>query len=192
MIAVVDYGAGNIRSVANALERLALNYTITKDADSVYSASHVLFPGVGAAAAAMSALQQSELKEVLKQLQQPFLGICLGMQLMTDYSEEGVTPLLGLIEARTEVFKGQAKVPHMGWNSVYNTKGPLWNGIAEHSDFYFVHSYRVGSSPYCIGECDYVQAFNAALAKDNFFGVQFHPEKSGAQGAQLIKNFSEL
>lgn len=192
MIAVVDYNAGNTRSLMNRLQDLGIKATLTKDADVIAQASKVIFPGVGAAKAAMSSLQAADLEDCLKSYKKPFLGICLGMQLMGEHSEEGDQSLLGLLDFEVQEFKGVPKVPHMGWNSIFNLKGPLYKGLAEKADLYFVHSYYVPLGDFSSAGCNYGIDFSASLERDNFFGCQFHPEKSGRAGSLILKNFAAL
>jgi glutamine amidotransferase len=193
MIAVVKYNAGNIRSVINALHRLGADATVTDDPTLLREAEKVIFPGVGEASSAMRYLRERGLDEVLKNLNQPFLGICLGLQLMCKHSEEGDTECLGIFSEKVKRFpSSNEKVPHMGWNNCNELKGPLFNGISSDDDFYFVHSYYAELGSQTTAQCDYILPFSAALQKDNFHAVQFHPEKSAEVGQQLIKNFLEL
>jgi len=200
-IAVIDYGMGNLRSVAKALETVAPQQSIcvTADPQKIRAADRIVFPGVGAIRDCMAELQRLDLLPVLTDVAQnkPFLGICLGMQALLEHSEEnnGVAGI-GLFAGNVRYFDGAAKaglkVPHMGWNQVRQTqKHPLWQDIADNSRFYFVHSYYVAPSNAAdiAGESDYPEAFAAALARDNVFAVQFHPEKSQHAGLQLLKNF---
>ena len=192
MIAVVKYNAGNTRSVLNALHRLGVEAVVTDDAEQLRQADKVIFPGVGEAATAMQHLREHGLDSVLRQLQQPFLGICLGLQLMCEHSEEGDVPCLGIFNHRVKRFPATGTVPHMGWNDLVSTDGPLFNGIAPSTDFYFVHSYYADIGLNSSAVCDYLLPFSAALQKDNFHAVQFHPEKSAESGQLLIKNFLDL
>lgn len=193
MIAVVKYNAGNIRSVMNALHRLGVDATVTDDPQLLREAEKVIFPGVGEASSAMRYLRERGLDEVLKNLDQPFLGICLGLQLMCKYSEEGDTECLGIFSENVKRFpSGKEKVPHMGWNNCTDLKEPLFDRISTEDDFYFVHSYYAELGSQTTAQCDYILPFSAALQKDNFHAVQFHPEKSAEVGQQLIKNFLEL
>ncbi|AFJ03124.1 Imidazole glycerol phosphate synthase amidotransferase subunit [Methylophaga frappieri] len=200
-IAVIDYGMGNLRSVSKALENVApdAQVVVSAEAAEIQAASHIVFPGVGAIRDCMSELQSRDLLGLLKQAasEKPFLGICLGMQAMLSFSEEnnGVTGL-GLFSGQVRYFKQAAaaglKVPHMGWNQVYQRQAhPLWQGIADTSRFYFVHSYYADpdKTVEIAGESSYAHSFTAALARDNIFAVQFHPEKSQHAGLQLLKNF---
>jgi len=192
MIAIVDYKAGNTFSVIQALERLGQPVLLTSDPDLIFKSERVLFPGVGSAKRAMENIKARELSACLQALTQPFLGICLGMQMLLDFSEEGNTEMLSIISGRIEKFKRAPKTPHMGWNSLTNSSGPLFKGVSAESDFYFVHSYRLGPSDYSIADCCYGEDFAAAISFKNYFGVQFHPEKSGAKGEQILKNFIAL
>ena len=193
MIAVVKYNAGNIRSVMNALHRLGVEATVTDDPKLLREADKVIFPGVGEASSAMRYLRERGLDEVLKNLNQPFLGICLGLQLMCKHSEEGDTECLGIFTENVKRFpSAKKKVPHMGWNNCAELKGPLFKGISTEDDFYFVHSYYAELGSQTTAQCDYILPFSAALQQDNFHAVQFHPEKSADVGQRLIKNFLEL
>ncbi len=194
-IAIVKYNAGNIRSVLYALERIGVTATVTDDHAALRSADKVIFPGVGEASSAMKYLKAHGLDEVLKSLQQPVLGICLGMQLLCAYSEENDTACLGVFDERVQPFKPvdvkAFKVPQIGWNNIYGLKTPLFAEVPENSYCYFVHGYYAALGSHTIGTADYVQPYSAALHKDNFYGVQFHPEKSAATGEQIIRNFLE-
>ena len=192
MIGIVKYNAGNIRSVKNALDRLGVDSIVTDDPDKLHAASKVIFPGVGEASSAMQYLRENNLDETIKSLTQPFLGICLGMQLMCHYSEENDTPCLSIFEEDVKRFPNKGKVPHMGWNNFTEIHGALFDGIDKDADMYFVHSYYVATGPETVATTDYIVPFSAALHKDNFYGVQFHPEKSAMVGQQLLKNFLEL
>lgn len=193
MIAIVKYNAGNIRSVLNALHRLGVDATVTDDPKLLREAEKVIFPGVGEASSAMCYLRERGLDETLKNLNQPFLGICLGLQLMCKHSEEGDTECLGIFSENVKRFSSRKeKVPHMGWNNCAELKGPLFKEISTEDDFYFVHSYFAELGSQTSAKCDYIMPFSAALQKDNFHAVQFHPEKSAEVGQQLIKNFLEL
>lgn len=192
MIAVVKYNAGNIRSVLNALERQGVNAVLTDDPDVISQADKVIFPGVGEAGSAMAYLKDKKLDIVLKQLNQPFLGICLGLQLMCTHTEEGNTDCLGIFPVEVKKFNIGLKVPHMGWNNHTWVKGELFEGISAEDDFYFVHSYYAEPGDYTIGMCEYGVPFSAALKKDNYYAVQFHPEKSARTGEKLLQNFLKL
>ena len=190
---IIDYGAGNVFSVATALERLGVRSALTSDPDVIRRAERVIFPGVGQAGQAMERLVRTGLDEVIPRLTVPVLGICLGMQLMCARSEEGQTEGLGIFPLDVKKFGGGVKVPHMGWNNLTELKGPLFKGLGEEAQrMYFVHSYYVPVSGFSAAVCDYGFAFSAALEKDNFFGCQFHPEKSSAMGQAVLKNFLKL
>lgn len=198
-VVIVDTACANLSSVRFAFERLGITPHVTADAAQIRSADKVILPGVGTAQAAMRNLQQLELIEVLQQLEQPVLGICLGMQLLTDWSAEGDVNCLGVIPARTvRMQAGGLPLPHMGWNTVTAVgDNPLLANLPnretnEHAWFYFVHSYAVAPDEATIATCEYGQPFAAMIRHNNYFGAQFHPERSGAMGAQLLKNFLEL
>ena len=193
-VAVIKYNAGNIRSVLFALERLGVEATVTGEDAVIRQASHVIFPGVGAANSAMPYLQEHGLDQVIRSLTQPFLGICLGMQLMCSHSEEGDTECLGIFDLPVKKFQQPAsgeklKVPHMGWNKVQEAAAPLFSGLPADPFFYFVHSYYAATGADTAGVTPYGLSFSSALQKNNFYGVQFHPEKSAAAGEQLLRNF---
>jgi glutamine amidotransferase len=196
-VVIVNTGCANISSVKFALQRLGVAVTVSDDLPVIANADKVLLPGVGSANAAMSSITQKKMVQCLQGLSQPVLGICLGMQLMVQDSEEslsGLTPCLGLIPGRVKRMQvGDLRLPHMGWNTVSAAAGaPLFKGIARDSFFYFVHSFAVAPSQFTLASCEYGMAFSAAIHKDNFFGVQFHPERSSDAGAHLLKNFIEL
>ena len=191
-IAIVKYNAGNIQSVAFALNRLGITPETTDNPEKLKAADKVIFPGVGEASTAMKYLKERKLDEVLKSLKQPFLGICLGMQLMCKYSEENQTDCLNIFNLNVKKFPPKSKVPHMGWNTISNLKSPLLKGITEKEYMYFVHSYFVEIGENTICKTNYINDFSAGLQKDNFYGFQFHPEKSGAVGAKILKNFIAL
>ncbi len=190
--AIVDYNAGNVRSVAFALERLGVNAEITSDPDIIRGADKVIFPGVGEASSTMNLLRERNLDTLLPSLKQPFLGICLGMQLMCSFSEEGGADCLNIIENKVRRFPPKDKVPHIGWNSIHNLGSPLFKDVPEGSYVYFVHSYFVEKNQNTIASSDYINEFSAAIHHDNFYAVQFHPEKSGEIGAQILRNFVEM
>ncbi|WP_436515161.1 imidazole glycerol phosphate synthase subunit HisH [Ekhidna sp. To15] len=192
MIAIVKYNAGNIRSVKNALDRLGVESKLTDDPEELAAAEKIIFPGVGEAKSAMNYLKERKLDQVLTSLEQPFLGICLGMQLMCSYSEERDTKCLGIFEEKVKRFPPKGLVPHMGWNDFNSAKGPLFKDIMTTENMYFVHSYYVEVGADTVGETDYLIPFASALQKSNFHGVQFHPEKSAESGRKLIENFLKL
>lgn len=188
-VVIVDYGAGNIQSVLFALERQGVKAVLSNELEVIEKADKVIFPGVGHAAAAMEKLQASGIDTLLPRLKQPLLGICLGMQLMCSHSEEGNTNGLGIFDVEVKAFEKNLKVPHIGWNSIEQLQGPVFNGIDNGSYIYMVHSYYAALSSETIAVCHYDVAYSAALAKDNFFGTQFHPEKSSVIGNKILKNF---
>ncbi|MEM6642121.1 MAG: imidazole glycerol phosphate synthase subunit HisH [Bacteroidota bacterium] len=192
MISIVKYNAGNIRSVKNALDRLGVDSNLTDDPAELKAADKVIFPGVGEASTAMKYLSDRGLDQVIKNLEQPFLGICLGMQLMCKHSEENDTPCLGIFDVHVRRFPKTGLVPHMGWNSFTKVRGALFNKIEPNSDMYFVHSYYAEISESTISTTDYLIPFTSGLQRDNFYGVQFHPEKSAGVGQQLLENFLAL
>lgn len=192
MIAILKYNAGNTQSVENAIRRLGYECVITSDKQQLIAADKVIFPGVGEASTAMAHLKANGLDTILISLQQPVLGVCLGMQLMCQSTEEGNTVGLGIFDTEVKKFPPQDIVPHMGWNTISNPKVSLFNSITETEHFYFVHSYYAQFCNQTVAECDYILPYSAVLQKDNFYGVQFHPEKSGIAGEQLLKNFLAL
>ncbi len=187
-IAIIKYNAGNIRSVLFALERLDLQAAVTDNHDEIKNASHVIFPGVGAANSAMPYLKERGMDKLILSLTQPFLGICLGMQLMCKHSDEGDTECLGIFDLPVMKFT-EGKVPHMGWNSLTDLHSPLLQGLKENDFCYFVHSYYAALGAATIATTDYHIPFSSALHKNNFYGVQFHPEKSADTGEKILKNF---
>lgn len=192
---IVKYNAGNIQSVLFAMERIGKEAVVTDDEERIRNAARVIFPGVGEASTAMVYLRERGLDRLLTELKQPVLGICLGMQLMCRYSEENETQCLGIFQEDVRRFQpGNTglKVPQIGWNKVSEMASPLFEGIANDSYFYFVHSYFAAKGSATIGVTDYVQPYSAALHRDNFYGVQFHPEKSASAGEQLLNNFMRL
>lgn len=192
MVAIIKYNAGNIRSVQNALTRLGYDSIITDDRGEILSADKVIFPGVGEASTAMQYLKEKGLDEVIKSVTQPFLGICLGLQLMCNKTDEGNTNCLGIFDTDVKLFPPKEKVPHMGWNSFTSIKGNLFNNIDIKDDVYYVHSYYAELSEDTIAVCDYINPFSSALQKDNFYATQFHPEKSAEIGEQILKKFCIL
>lgn len=192
MIAIIDYGAGNVQSVRFALERLGKKAVLTKDLNEIKLAEKVIFPGVGEAQSAMTALKSLGLDKLIPQLRQPVLGICLGMQLLCEASEEGNTKALGIFPVQVKRFGNQLKVPQIGWNHIWNLKSKLFKDVDEKSFMYFVHSYYIPENEYSIANSDYGINFSAAIQKDNFYACQFHPEKSGNVGQIIIENFLKL
>ena len=189
---VIDYGAANLASVMFALERLEAHPILTRDPDIIATADKVLFPGVGAAKSSMDNIQSLELKDCIRSLKQPVMGICMGMQLLYDRSEEGDVEMLGIIPEAIQHFdtKLDYSVPHMGWNRIEFDEGsPLLKGINPMSYFYFVHSYYAAVGEHSLATCQYANDFSAIIKHDNFYGCQFHPEKSGSAGAQILQNF---
>ncbi len=194
-VAIVKYNAGNIYSVTNALRRLGVEPLLTDDAEILGRADRVLFPGQGEASTAMEYIRSHGLDTVIRSLRQPVLGICIGMQLMCSHSEEGNTDCLGIFPIdvkRFEPKKHEDKVPQMGWNSIYDLKTKLFEGIGEHDFIYNVHSFYVPQNEHTIATCDYILPYSAALHKDNFYACQFHPEKSGKVGTRILQNFLEI
>ena len=190
-VVIIDYGAGNIQSIRFALERLGATAVLSHDAEEIQKATHVIFPGVGEASSAMEKLCATGLDKVIPTLTQPVLGICLGMQLMCRSSEEGNTKGLGVFDTEVLRFTTDLNVPHMGWNTV-DGSGNLFLNIPQNSHFYLVHSYYANVCNDTVASCTYDIPFSAALARDNFYGTQFHPEKSGGVGATLLQNFLNL
>jgi glutamine amidotransferase len=195
-IAIIKYNAGNIQSVLFALERIGHKAIVTDDAALIHAADKVIFPGVGEASTAMNYLEERKLDKLIVSLKQPVLGICLGMQLLCEYSTENNTTCLAVFD-KVQVKKFtpasiQLKVPQIGWNTITNLKTALFQNVKESSYCYFVHGYYADISPYTIATTCYVQSYSSALKKDNFYGVQFHPEKSAEVGEQILKNFLQL
>jgi len=192
-IAIVKYNAGNTASVANALQRLGAESIVTDDPETLASVDKVIFPGVGEASTAMAHLRDRRLDQVIRSLAQPLLGVCLGMQLLCASSEENDTQCLGLLPYGVKRFAGNnLKVPHMGWNSISDLRGPLFEGVDEDSFVYFVHGYYVETGEHSTAACEYGTKFSAAVAFRNFHAVQFHTEKSGAVGERILENFLKL
>ena len=193
-VAIIDYNAGNIYSVVYALKRLGISPAVTADKEELISADKVIFPGVGEAKTTMAYLRYHNLDKLIIDLKQPVLGICLGMQLMCRYSEEGSAECLGIFDIPVLKFipeKHEDKIPHMGWNTLTCLKSNLFKGISEEEFAYFVHSYYVPVSEQTIAKTFYIQNFSASLQKDNFYATQFHPEKSGKVGEAILSNFLE-
>ena len=194
-LAIIKYNAGNIRSVLYALERIGYSATVTDNAEEIKNADKVIFPGVGEASTAMNYLKDRNLDKLICSLTQPVLGICLGMQLMCKYSEENDTECLGIFDEYVKKFKVESlklKVPQIGWNSIYDLKTDLFKNVTEDSYCYFVHGYYASSGEHTIATTDYVQPYSSALCKNNFYGVQFHPEKSATEGEKILSNFLKL
>jgi glutamine amidotransferase len=192
MIAIVKYNAGNITSVKNAIERLGYSCIVTDDETILQLAEKVIFPGVGEASSAMKYLKEKGLDDVIKNLKQPVLGICLGQQLMCQFSEEGNTECLGIFNVNVKKFEAKEKVPHMGWNNISELNSKLYNEISADENLYFVHSFYAEISKETTSICDYIVPFSASMQKDNFYATQFHPEKSSSVGEQLLLNFLKL
>jgi imidazole glycerol-phosphate synthase subunit HisH len=191
-IAIVKYNAGNIQSVVYALNRLGVEPVLSDEEEVLRAADKVIFPGVGEASTAMKYLREKNLDKLIPQLKQPVLGICLGLQLMCRSSEENKTSCLDIFPITVKKFPSKDKVPHMGWNSITQLKGDLFRGLAENSYVYFVHSYYAELSNAAAAVTDYILPYASALQKDNFYAVQFHPEKSSSEGASILKNFLEI
>jgi len=192
MIAIINYGAGNIKSVKFAFDRIGVDAILTNNADEIKRADKVIFPGVGEASSAMLELKKYNLDKLIPTLKQPVLGICLGMQLMCDYSEEGNTNCIGIFPIKVERFKTELKVPQVGWNNISNLKTNLFKDVKENSYTYFVHSFYIPKNKYSIADTEYDKIFTSAIKKDNFYATQFHPEKSGDIGEQILKNFINI
>jgi len=192
-VAIVRYNGGNTVSVTNALSRLGAEVVITDSPEKLAGADKVIFPGVGEASTAMESLRASRVDRVIPELRQPVLGICLGMQLMCERSEENDTKCLGIIAQSVRRFAGEGlKVPHVGWNTITATTSPLFNGVEDGEYMYFVHSYFVELGGSTVATSEYAGEFSSAVASGNFFGVQFHPERSGSAGARVLQNFLSL
>ncbi len=195
-LVIIKYNAGNIQSVLYALERIGLQATVTDEVELIQKADKVIFPGVGEASTAMNYLKERKLDAVIKNLQQPVLGICLGMQLMCRYSEENDTPCLGIFDEEVKHFVAPPspqqptfKIPQIGWNNIVGLKTGLFKGLPDNTYCYFVHGYYAALGEHTIATTNYILPYSAGLHKDNFYGVQFHPEKSAAAGEQILKNF---
>lgn len=198
-VALLKYNAGNTQSVVFALQRLGINPVITDDSEILSSADRVIIPGVGSAAPAMRYIRERCLTKVIQDLKSPVLGICLGLQILCDYSEEGDlnteigTDCLGVFPVRVQRFTKPRKIPHMGWNTILTHDSPLFNEIDSDTSVYFVHSYRAElSKDYTIATAEHEEVFSAALARDNFYATQFHPEKSGSDGSEILQSFLSL
>lgn len=192
MIAIVKYNAGNIKSVQNALNRLGYKSIITDDPDELTNADKVIFPGVGEASSAMNYLIERGLDKTILSLKQPVLGICLGLQLMCSFSEEGNTSCLGIFKTNVNLFPPIDKIPHMGWNNFQTIKGDLFKGIDINDDVYYVHSYYAEISEDTVATCKYIMPFSASMQRNNFYATQFHPEKSAGVGEIILQNFLKL
>lgn len=191
-IVLIDYGAGNTKSVQFALKRLGVEAVLTQNEEDIRKADKVIFPGVGHANSAMEKLKQVGLEVVIPNLKQPVLGVCLGMQLMCKFSEEGNTKGLGIFDLEVKKFGTENKIPQIGWNTIFNLKSELLSGLNENEFMYFVHSFYVPLASETIATANYGINYSAALQKNNFYGCQFHPEKSGDKGGLILKNFLEL
>ena len=190
-VAILKYNAGNIRSVSFALERVGVNAIVTDDKNELLSADKIIFPGVGEASSAMKYLKEHKLDKLITDLKQPVLGICLGMQLLCEYSEEGGTECLGIFKKRVKRFNAE-KVPQIGWNNIMDEKSGLFTDVKEQEYMYFVHGYYVELGENTIAAAEYGIKYSVALQKDNFYATQFHPEKSGIAGEQILRNFLAL
>lgn len=191
-IVIINYGAGNIKSIQFAISRLGYEAVLSNDAEEIKKADKVIFPGVGEASSAMKMLKETGLDALIPQLKQPVLGICLGMQLMCNHSEEGDTQGLGIFDVEVKRFSNEVKVPQIGWNQIANLKTNLFKGIREKEYIYLVHSFYATICEETIAETEYGILYSTALRKDNFYGVQFHPEKSSTAGEQILENFLNL
>lgn len=194
-VAIIKYNAGNIFSVDYALKRIGINPIITSDKETLMKADKIIFPGVGEAETTMKYLKENKLDMLIKDLKQPVLGICLGMQLMCKFSEEGNVDCLGIFDTDVKRFspsRHEDKVPHMGWNTIANTNSKLFDGFSNEEYVYFVHSYYVPLNEFTAAETNYILPYSSALNKDNFYATQFHPEKSGKAGERILRNFIEL
>ncbi len=191
-VVIIKYNAGNVISVTNTLNRLGVNPVVSDDPATIQQADKIIFPGVGEASTAMNYLRRHHLDQLIVTLRQPFLGICLGLQLMCSHSEENNTDCLGIFDLPVKKFEPKLKVPHMGWNKLTGLKGPLFEGLDQDVYIYFVHSYYAALGPETIAVSDYVNVFSAALHRDNYYAVQGHPEKSGMTGQRILENFLKL
>lgn len=193
-LVIINYNAGNIRSVTFALGRLGIEPLLSDEPEVIKGADKIIFPGVGEASSAMRFLREKKLDAVIRQVTQPLLGICLGMQLLCKHSEEGNTDCLGIFDVSVRRFipENGEKVPQIGWNKIYDLRGPLFNHIKEREYMYFVHGYYAENNPHSVASANYILEYSCALQKNNFYAAQFHPEKSAAAGERLLKNFIEL
>jgi glutamine amidotransferase len=191
-VSIIKYNAGNIQSVLFALERIGVTALVTDDVEVLQKSDKVIFPGVGEASSAMHYLKERKLDEVIVNLKQPVLGICLGMQLMCQHSEEGNTNCLGVFDNNIKLFEGDVKVPQIGWNNIYDLKTDLFKNVKENEYMYLVHSYYAEVSEHTIAKTNYGLEYSSSLQKNNFYGVQFHPEKSSDAGQTILENFIKL
>ena len=194
-VAIIDYNAGNVRSVENALRRLGVEPLLTSEKEAIIKADKIIFPGQGEAGSTMYFLREKGMDKIIKGLKQPVLGICIGMQLMCSHSEEGDTECLGIFEVNVKRFQNvrQAdKVPQMGWNTLKDVRGYIFEGFTKEEYVYFVHSYYVPLCPWTIATTDYIQPYSSAIQRENFYATQFHPEKSGSVGERILENFLKL
>ena len=191
-LVIIDYGAGNIKSIEFAFKRLGINTILSSSVEEILKADKIIFPGVGEASSAMAMLQKSGLDQIIPKLSQPVLGICLGMQLLCNYSEEGNTKGLGVFDVDVKRFDLDVKVPQMGWNTIYDLKSELFNNIKPESYMYLVHSFYAENCKHTIAKTNYGFEYASALQHNNFYGVQFHPEKSGVVGEEILKNFLNI
>lgn len=192
MIAIIKYNGGNVNSVQNSLNRLNIESVVTDDFDLIRNADKVIFPGVGEASSTMKLLKEKGLDQLIPTLKQPVLGICLGMQLMCKNNEEGNTSGIGIFDINVKKFPATDIVPHMGWNTISDFRSDIFSGIEEKSDVYFVHSFYCELSENTTSVCNYILPFSASLQKNNFYAMQFHPEKSGDVGSRLLQNFLKI
>jgi imidazole glycerol-phosphate synthase subunit HisH len=192
MIVIIDYGAGNIASIQNALSRLGVKSTLSNKASEIQEAKGIIIPGVGQAKYAMEQLEKSNLIQIIQNLKQPVLGICLGQQLLCQKSDEGNVACIGIFDSVVKTFPKHEILPHMGWNTLKKTNSDLFKGLESEFDVYYVHNYYCTTGKDTCGISDYILPFSGAFQKDNFYGVQFHPEKSGEVGEKIIKNFIQL
>jgi len=191
-LVIIDYGAGNIKSIQFAFKRLGVDAILSSNIEEIKGADKIIFPGVGEASSAMKMLKESGLDIIIPTLQQPVLGICLGMQLMCNQTEEGITQGLGIFDVTVKKFSKDVKVPQMGWNTITNLQSDLFEGLTDKDYMYLVHSYYAEQNDSSIATTTYDIAYASALQKDNFYGVQFHPEKSGSKGSKILENFLKL
>jgi len=191
-LVIIDYGAGNIKSIQFAFKRLGVDAILSSNIEEIKGADKIIFPGVGEASSAMKMLKESGLDIIIPTLKQPVLGICLGMQLMCNQTEEGITQGLGIFDVTVKKFSKDVKVPQMGWNTITNLQSDLFEGLTDKDYMYLVHSYYAEQNDSSIATTTYDIAYASALQKDNFYGVQFHPEKSGSKGSKILENFLKL